>query len=740
MAEDKKVILGVNVDSQSVSDLAALKKQIDDLKASKKSLDKTTEDGRKQIEATNLQIKALTKEYNNQSKAIINSASKVSGLKGKWQEFAKAAEGALGNVSRGFSNFAKVVLTNPIGLTITALVTVFNQLKEAFNQSDSAMTALQKGFAAFQPIVDLVNKALVKTVDGIATLINKTVEFASKFSPAIKASADFVEQQDKLEENLRAHQILYEQNATKLAELNQKMRDSTLTLKERNEAAQEYIKILKEQAKVESADKLEEFRQEWQKLINTTGRGQEQLKKVYSDISKLTFEGFDQESVEKIRQAIEDSDWSDSNKNGILKFLNEYIAIQGKLTSETRVATNTINQAVKAATEAATKKIEEANKALEEGTKIASEYGKKLGKDIENSEKSVEDLSDSYIKLVAAIAKSGYTQSSLETIMQRLNKDYKDGKISLDAYNASFNQLLVLMDSLNEEAGEDVPKRSVGFFEKILGISENSSDEEALKAKLQFAVEIASEAADAISDIYEFQSEQRKKQIEEELQTQLNALDSERDALDAKLQAGYISEAQYNAQVKKLDEERAKAQAKANYETQLLDWKNSMLEAAIQTALGIATAVAQAPMIGGLPGSAIAAAMGAVQLGIIAAKKPVAPKAANGGVAGGGLLQGNSHKQGGILIEAEGGEAIINKKSTAKYASLLSAINQAGGGVAIPSKGNGIFAQGGVVNDGGYSTRSTTRSQVKYPPIYVSVEEINRGQENYAKVVENQYI
>lgn len=62
----------------------------------------------------------------------------------------------------------------------------------------------------------------------------------------------------------------------------------------------------------------------------------------------------------------------------------------------------------------------------------------------------------------------------------------------------------------------------------------------------------------------------------------------------------------------------------------------------------------------------------------------------------GGLLEGRSHAQGGIpvnvngnVVEAEGGEAIINKRSTAMFRPLLSEINARGGGVR--------FAQGGVL-------------------------------------------
>lgn len=49
----------------------------------------------------------------------------------------------------------------------------------------------------------------------------------------------------------------------------------------------------------------------------------------------------------------------------------------------------------------------------------------------------------------------------------------------------------------------------------------------------------------------------------------------------------------------------------------------------------------------------------------------------------GGILNGFTHEQGGIYaggVEMEGGEAVINRRSTAMFAPLLSSINQAGGG------------------------------------------------------------
>ena len=71
----------------------------------------------------------------------------------------------------------------------------------------------------------------------------------------------------------------------------------------------------------------------------------------------------------------------------------------------------------------------------------------------------------------------------------------------------------------------------------------------------------------------------------------------------------------------------------------------------------------------------------------------------------GGILDGPSHAQGGIPTafgELEGGEAVINKKSTKKFMPLLSSINEAEGGRS--------FAKGGLMD----KETSRLRSNVSY--------------------------
>ena len=107
----------------------------------------------------------------------------------------------------------------------------------------------------------------------------------------------------------------------------------------------------------------------------------------------------------------------------------------------------------------------------------------------------------------------------------------------------------------------------------------------------------------------------------------------------------------------------------------------------------------------------LSSAMGSGPFGIFAAiamfgfiKKLMKWKGEDGGIvpsdnkyANGGMVHGKSHAQGGEKFsvggrvnELEGGEAVINKRSTAMFRNQLSAMNQAGGGVK--------FADGGLMS------------------------------------------
>ena len=100
------------------------------------------------------------------------------------------------------------------------------------------------------------------------------------------------------------------------------------------------------------------------------------------------------------------------------------------------------------------------------------------------------------------------------------------------------------------------------------------------------------------------------------------------------------------------------------------------------------------------------------------------PKAADG------MLVGNSHEQGGILIEAEGGEAIINKRSMAipwvkQQASYL---NELGGGVPF-------FARGGMVSTQEQDPFTNLQKSIESQRTVLVLDDLDVAQSNNAVTV-----
>lgn len=156
------------------------------------------------------------------------------------------------------------------------------------------------------------------------------------------------------------------------------------------------------------------------------------------------------------------------------------------------------------------------------------------------------------------------------------------------------------------------------------------------------------------------------------------------------------------------------------------------------TAAAIVAALAPPPSglgpVYGAPVSVAAGITGGLQLASIAAQK----------FAKGGLVEGKSHAQGGEkfavggrVVELEGGEAVINKRSTAMFAPLLSAINSVNGW-------GKKFEAGGILPNN--TVRETPQNMlmgsllnsfesINFTPT-VSVVEINKMQQR-VNVVEN---
>lgn len=194
--------------------------------------------------------------------------------------------------------------------------------------------------------------------------------------------------------------------------------------------------------------------------------------------------------------------------------------------------------------------------------------------------------------------------------------------------------------------------------------------------------------------------------------------------------------AQAKAEQKRMDEIEKKRKQAA-----ILQKAVDIAQAISRTALAVITALG--PPLGpvaGIPFAAAAAATGAIQIATIAAQK----------YAMGGMLSGPSHREGGIPFtiggrpgfEAEGGEAIINKRSAALFRDQLSAINSYNGfgkrfeaGGVLPAPAPVFNSQVMVNNDAmlGKLDALTAAVQAIQNPV-VDVQEITSSQQRVVQI------
>lgn len=312
--------------------------------------------------------------------------------------------------------------------------------------------------------------------------------------------------------------------------------------------------------------------------------------------------------------------------------------------------------------------------------------------------------------------------------------DDKDGGFGLDPTN---------WDALWDNDGpiwENLAKLADLMFENVLDpIAEGFS------ALLDFEIEEAQEALDKATEMHDKsvdKLEESQNKVQELNDKMKNSSGAQLEALKQQQADEMLLLAQREAEEKRLareKEKREKELAKKEKQQRKLELKMQLIEGIVNTAVSVTKALTWGWPLGAIF-AGIIGAMGAMQTSII--RKQISK------LADGGLLQGRSHAQGGIAvgntgIEVEGGEYVINKRSTAKYLPLLQAINEEGARKKTVANQLGKYANGGQLNYQRISsnldsvdTNKVIQNSIDQIDIHpqVSVVDINRGQKNLTQV------
>lgn len=266
--------------------------------------------------------------------------------------------------------------------------------------------------------------------------------------------------------------------------------------------------------------------------------------------------------------------------------------LKGQLSERELAQLKTLEQAKKALRVQAEKELlEESLKNFEEQKQILMGYLSTLTG--EAKEKLVEDITQIEDKMLQA-------REKLDDIKN--NKDAKEEKA----------------------AGQELEKVDVlGFTAKDWEDTFSNLDEMSNRFK---AVDMV---VGAMSNAFSMFAQLQQNLNQKELATYTKNQEQQKQALLTRLNQGYISQAQYQKELKKLEEEAQAKKKELSVKQFQAQKAMNMMSIVANTATGIMRAYSDAGPIAGSVFAAIVGALGAVQLGIVAAQQP--PSYARGG-------------------------------------------------------------------------------------------------------------
>jgi hypothetical protein len=323
--------------------------------------------------------------------------------------------------------------------------------------------------------------------------------------------------------------------------------------------------------------------------------------------------------------------------------------------------------------------LDEANIAIEKSKGVLQTYDKQVAALNEQFGENA-GQSKAYFKALEGLTNG--VSIELQGFADSLDQTTEEGKIA-------FQIIQRLLDAI-ENSGKKAPFNWKKFWKEVITDSLN----EALDVSI-----------DAIDRFNEVSLENTRNRLEAQKQLIQNQADIEDDILKARLENQLISEAEYRAQVEK--NRKKEAQAQNRIEKQIFDAEQKrQRQSALLDYLSALGSIVPELIKSGNAEPVSLAIKSAITAGFATAGYITELKAINNRqfiptrFAEGGLVSGPSHAEGGVPFtvrgqggyEMEGGEYIVNKKSTQKYKSLLDQINGYG-------KSNYKFATGGVVKD-----------------------------------------
>lgn len=608
------------------------------------------------------------------SESVAPTIVKVNELSSEWQKLGDNLDAKKKFVEENQKAF------NDLGVSINDVNGAENLLVNNTAAFIEAQTLRAKAEAARAKVEELVKEQLEDELEYERIFVDKQTtiweDLATKFNPYVNEDTfkELHEQnQKRIDDEIKK---INEKADAYEASAKEKEKEAGITVVNSEEVAKKQEEERKRQEAIRKAiaKKAEEERR-YQELVKQTESELAGLDKFISDQSKRFNDVI--ANIDAEEQAL--TDMYDNALDSAIKYYGEDSEQVKRLTA-LRL------------------------KALEELEDKREEYRKANGrKAVEDSRKEVDSvLNTETAKLKAQLA-----------MLDKSSKAYYDKKQDIDRAN-----------ELKEL--EELKRR---YEDEEIVFAEYEATKDSIVAEhAQARAEILNDYANAVAEHQRQLDEEERERNENKWQNAQNLVSAYGNLVNTAMEAELEAVGDNAAEQKRIRKKYAKSQFVAQ-----------IADIAVSTGQSIMGAWASASklafpanlIVGGMM-TALLAGVGGAQIAQAHQQMDTAMQAERGGILG-----GQSHANGGTMlsngVEAERGEAVINKRSTAMFAPLLSEINSYNGYGAplIKSNRSGDSALvGGVSDETIQKIVSATVAGVTSIPVVVSEHNITEAQRN----------
>lgn len=638
------------------------------------------------------------------------------------------------NLGSTLISLGKAIMANPLFLIAGVIAGVVGALIYFSDETETAEAEQEK----FNKTIETTNRLLNEQTDSLISKAEKKVKIAQIEGKSIEEVAELQQKAFDIEEKQREKQItlqrrildeLYEKK-----KLNERRGLDAMVKTNQTQIDNEFNKLDKLlKLNREHTDKVEIFQAETKKRIKERTKQEiaedklkkeqkfelekeiaERLRDLQLSTNELSAKN-QRESIEKeaeFRAKIIETTTQDEvlknekllklaiEKNERLRLIDE----QELANSIERIKDNAKQE--QAESKGTTEQIEAQNLEI---TKQANLEIESLNAEFRNKQKGAEieivDLTKNVqdAKVKAVNNANNEILQNLETGLTKQETDLiQKGLTEVEISRQTAKKRIEIERAKNKAVQDDKTKTDaekkqseVEMAKAIVLINKKQADEEIEieRAKEEQKKQINQASVQAVQTIASAFFELSQRQIAEDLYQTTEANNEKQESLQSQLEAGIISQEEFDKQKKELDKKYREEQKSLNKKAFETDKASKIITATINTAVAVTSALSTQPFLPlGPIMAALAGSLGAVEIGLIASQQ--APAFASGGkVLSGQRIGQNDGKPirrangDNLMASVKVGEVILNETQQA----LL------GGNETFKRLGINGFADGGLV-------------------------------------------